>query len=156
MIRFSLRCGNGHRFDSWFKSSEAFEKLLTAGMVGCAVCGSGNVEKAPMAPRVNAGRRDDDDTGTTDARTPAGEKPHRPLSMPATPAEAAVAELRRRIETHAHDVGRDFARQARAMHDGEAPARPIHGEAAPAEARALIEDGVPVLPLPFRRRDKSN
>ena len=74
-----------------------------------------------------------------------------PLSAPASPAEQALAELRRRIEAQSEDVGRDFAAEARRIHDGEAPARPIIGEARPAEARALIEDGIPVAPCPGRR-----
>ena len=46
-------------------------------------------------------------------------------------------------------VGREFAGKARAMHDGEIEHAPIHGEVNRAEATALIEDGVPVAPLPF-------
>ena len=46
--------------------------------------------------------------------------------------------------------------EARAMHAGETPQRPIYGEAKPADARALIEDGVPVAPLPFLPTRKVN
>ena len=74
---------------------------------------------------------------------------------PASPAEQALAELRRRIEAESEDVGRDFAAEARRIHEGEAPERPIIGEARPAEARALIEDGIPVAPLPWGRRKTS-
>ena len=49
-----------------------------------------------------------------------------------------------------------FAREARAMHLGDAPERAIYGEAKPDEAKALIEDGIPVAPLPFRPGRKSN
>ena len=150
MIHFALRCENGHNFESWFKSSSAFEKLLAGGMIGCAICGSSQVEKAPMAPRLNAGRP------AGDAPADSGDAARRPLADPASPTEQALAAMRRRIEAHSHYVGQDFARQARAMHDGEAPAREIHGEASAGEARALLDDGVPVLPLPFRPRDKSN
>ena len=78
--------------------------------------------------------------------------PERPLSAPASPAEQALAELRRRIEAKSEDVGRDFAAEARRIHAGEAPERPIIGEARPAEARALVEDGIPVAPLPWSGR----
>ena len=74
------------------------------------------------------------------------------LSAPASPAEQALAELRRRIEASSEDVGRDFAAEARRIHEGDAPARPIIGEARPAEARALIEDGIPVAALPWSGR----
>ncbi|MFV0359626.1 DUF1178 family protein [Tropicimonas sp.] len=144
MIKYSLICANEHRFDSWFASAGAFETLRAGGMVACAVCGSADVRKAVMAPSVQSGD------------TPAPSAPGRPLSAPASPAEQALAELRRRIETHSDYVGNNFAREARAIHDGEAPERSIHGEANMQEARSLIEDGIPVLPLPFNPRRKSS
>jgi hypothetical protein len=145
MIQFSLRCAEGHRFDSWFRSAEAFDRLLAAGHVACAVCGTDRVEKAVMAPRVRPAR---DAAGAAAAA--------RPLSAPASPAEQALAELKRHVEANSDYVGRDFAREARAIHAGEAPERAIHGEARADEARQLIEDGVPVAPLPFRTGRKSN
>ena len=77
------------------------------------------------------------------------------LRAPASPAEQALAELRRRIEAAADDVGRDFAAEARRIHDGLAPERAIIGEARPSEARALLEDGIPVAPLPWPARRTS-
>ena len=143
MIQFTLKCPDGHRFDSWFQSAEAFDKLAAGGMVACAVCGSQGVEKAVMAPRV--------------VRSGAEERvPERPLSQPRSPAEQAISELRRRIEQQTEDVGRDFAREARAMHEGDAPHRAIRGEAATEEAKSLIEDGVPIVPLPFLNQKRSN
>lgn len=153
MIQFSLKCDKEHRFDSWFQSASAFDKLKASGMVTCAVCGSTDVEKALMAPRLHSGRTADAEEAP---EAPQEREHHGPLSAPATPAEQAMAELRRKIEAHSHYVGRDFTTQARAMHEGTAPIRPIHGEAKPDEARKLLEDGVPVLPLPFRPRNKSN
>ena len=137
MIRYALRCENAHRFDSWFGSSEDVARLSDGGLLTRAVCGSSAVEKNLMAPGIAA---------------PA---PERPLSAPASPAEQALAELRRRIEAQSEDVGRNFAREARRIHEGEAPQRAIIGEARPAEARALIEDGIPVAPLPWSGRKTS-
>ena len=131
MIRYALRCDRAHRFDSWFGSSADFDRLLSGGMVSCAVCGSGSVAKDLMAPAVG---------------TPA---PEPALLAPASPAEQALTELRRRIEATSEDVGRDFAREARAIHDGASPERSIIGEATAAEARALAEDGIPVARLPW-------
>ncbi len=146
MIRFTLKCGEGHEFESWFGSSAAFETLRASGRLSCAVCGGGGVEKALMAPQVAASRDD------RPAPAPAPEAPaERPLT---SPVDAALRELRARIEKTAAYVGRDFAREARAIHEGEAEARAIYGEASAAEARRLVEDGVPVAPLPFPvRRD---
>lgn len=46
-------------------------------------------------------------------------------------------------------VGKKFAEEARSMHLGERDHEPIHGQATPAEAKALAEEGVPVAPLPL-------
>ena len=146
MIRYALKCDQGHAFESWFKSAEAFDALLAGGHVACVTCGSTKVEKALMAPAVRPARKAD-----TPEPTPAGA-----LSQPASPAEEALAAMRRKIEESSDYVGDSFAREARAMHNGEAPERAIHGEARLDEARALLEDGVPVMPLPFVPKRSTN
>ncbi|MGC9370288.1 MAG: DUF1178 family protein [Paracoccaceae bacterium] len=148
MIRYALNCSEGHEFESWFQSAEAFDKLHKAGMVSCAVCGGTNVEKSLMAPRIGA-------KPGAEAQ-PRAETPERPLSAPAHPAEQALAALKKKIEAISDYVGRDFAREARRMHEGEAPERPIYGEARLDDAKKLIEDGVPVAPLPFTPGRKTN
>ncbi len=144
MIRFSLRCDQGHRFDSWFASGGDFDRLRQAAMLSCAVCGTDEVEKDLMAPQVA--------TGATPVAPERPEAPAAPLSAPASPAEQALRELRARIEAASDNVGRDFAREARRIHAGEAPERPIIGEARVTDARALLEDGIPVAPLPWSSR----
>lgn len=155
MIQYSLKCTEGHGFDSWFQSAAAFDKLRDAGMVACAICGTTKVEKELMAPslgrtRGDAGRGHAEDEGR------GADRPRGPLSQPASPAEQALARLRKHVEQNSDYVGDRFVHEARAIHAGEAPERPIHGEARAADARALIEEGVPVAPLPFTPRTKSN
>ena len=67
-----------------------------------------------------------------------------------------IAALRRQIEENSEYVGMNFAAEARAIHAGDAPERAIHGEAKPDEARAMIEEGLPVAPLPFLPARKVN
>ncbi len=136
MIRYSLRCEKGHDFDGWFRSSDGFETMRAAGQVTCAQCGSADVAKALMAPSVPAEK----------AR----------LDAPRNPAEQALEKLREHVEKNSDYVGLRFADEARAMHEGDRPTRAIHGEARPEDARKLIEDGVPVAPLPFIPRQKAN
>ncbi|HSF62903.1 MAG TPA: DUF1178 family protein, partial [Paracoccaceae bacterium] len=64
--------------------------------------------------------------------------------------------LRREVEANSEYVGVEFATEARRIHAGTAPERAIYGEARPEEARKLIEDGVPVAPLPFLPARKVN
>jgi hypothetical protein len=150
MIRYALKCAEGHRFESWFQSAGAFEKLEGAGMIACAVCGGTSVEKDLMAPHVSGGR---ETAPQSAAPTPQAE---RPLSAPAHPAEQALRHLRAFVEKHSENVGGSFVTEARAIHAGEAPQRPIHGQARPEEARELAEEGVPIAPLPFDPERKSN
>ena len=144
MIRYALRCADGHRFESWFQSADAFDGLAEKGLVSCAVCGRSDVAKAIMAPQV-----------APEAGSPAPE-PSKPLSTPSHPMEVALRAFRAHIEANSTYVGGRFAAEARAMHLGEKDDAPIHGEANPAEARALIEDGVPILPIPMLPKAKAN
>lgn len=157
MIQYSLKCPEGHQFDSWFQSADAFDKLRQAGMVTCAVCGCGDVEKAIMAPRVRPARSAAaQPPAQSEAVSTPAEPPTAPLSTPASPAEQALAELKKQVEANSDYVGKSFAEEARAIHTGDAPERSIYGEANLEEAKSLIEDGVPVAPLPFRPGRKSN
>jgi len=137
MIRYTLTCEREHRFDSWFANAAAFDTLKGTGALECPLCASRRIEKALMAPAV----------ATADAPPP-------------KPPEALLAErlaaLRKHVEETSDYVGVEFVTEARAIHEGTAPERPIWGEAKPDEARKLIEDGVPVAPLPFVPRAKTN
>lgn len=153
MIHYTLRCDRGHSFDSWFKSSDAFDALVAAGHVTCALCGSDDVSKAMMAPRVCTARK-------TAPHAAEGSRPQakkQSMAMTADPELArAIAELRERVEQESDYVGDAFAREARSMYLGDVPTRSIYGEATADEARGLLEDGVPVLPLPFMPTRKAN
>jgi len=144
MIRYALTCTKDHSFDSWFQSAEAFDKLRAAGMATCPICGDVNVAKAIMAPRV------------TTARNKTEKPAHGPLSAPASPAEQMVGELKKQLAEKSEYVGDGFAAEARKIHDGDAPERSIYGEARLDEAKKLVEDGVPVIPLPFANKSKVN
>ena len=142
MIRYTLRCEAGHGFDSWFRNAEAFSTQSAAGLVACPSCGSTKVEKELMAPAVRP------------ARKAAAARPD--LSAPASELEEKLAALKKQIEENSEYVGMNFAAEARAIHSGDAPERAIHGEAKPEEARAMIEEGLPVAPLPFLPARKVN
>ena len=134
MIIFDLRCGaQGHVFEAWFGSSEEYEGQRARGLVSCPLCGSGEVDKAPMAPAVGA--------KGNQADGPA------PAQMKALLGAMADAQ-KKMLETSEH-VGPRFADEARAIHLGEAEARAIHGQATPQQADELRGEGVPVAPLPF-------
>ncbi len=151
MIQYTLKCENDHRFDSWFQSADAFDKLKASGLITCESCGSPKVEKAIMAPRVRTARAA---ASTIDEQQSPSEAPD--LNKPNNAAEIAIAELKKKIEDNADYVGGNFAEEARSMHLGDTPERSIYGEANAEEAKNLIEEGIPVAPLPFRPGRKSN
>jgi hypothetical protein len=164
MIRYTLKCAQYHEFDSWFKSADAFEKLRDATLVTCPSCGSDEVEKAIMAPQVRPSRKSSGASAVSqleaspkegDRKPPLANQMHA-LTAPSSAAEAAMIELKRKVQESSEYVGSDFATEARKIHDGDAPERSIYGEAEPEEARKLVEDGVPVAPLPFIPSRKTN
>jgi hypothetical protein len=124
MIVFDLRCeDSGDVFEAWFQSSADFEKQKKRGLVQCPACQSTRIAKAPMAPRV-----------------------------PAKSAESPLARLaaaQAKALENSEWVGDRFAEEARAIHVGDSKARPVHGHATPAEAKSLVDDGIPVAPLPL-------
>jgi hypothetical protein len=128
MIRYALACEAGHAFESWFADSDTFESQRARGLVECPFCGSSSVDKQVMTPAV--ARTDDG----ADAR--------------ASEQRARMRALRAEIAAKTEDVGRRFPQEARRIHHGDAPERAIRGEASLEEARDLLEEGVPVLPLP--------
>lgn len=122
MIVFDLRCRDGcGSFEAWFRSSGEYEEQRVKGLVQCPVCQSVDVEKAPMAPRV----------------------PRKGFSN----AHSALAALQAAMLENSRWVGDEFATTARAMHDGEIEAAPVHGNATLEQARSLLDDGIPVAPL---------
>jgi hypothetical protein len=163
MIRYALRCDHDHAFESWFQDSAAYDSQVKRKLVTCPVCGSAKVEKAIMAPRVVSKK------GRDTAVTPAPETTETPAqpAETATPAptplmmaqerelRAKLKELRDHIVKNADNVGERFPNEARKMHYGEIEHRPIYGEASPDEARALIDEGVEVSPLPVLPEDRN-
>ena len=139
MIRYALQCQSDHSFESWFQSAAAFDGLLAARLLTCPVCGGAEVAKSLMAPTVRPG-------------------PQSPPSLrdPGTERETALAALRARVEANSDYVGMNFVTEARAMHEGSVPERSIYGEARPEEAIKLLQEGVPVAPLPFMPSRKTN
>ena len=134
MIIFDLKCApQGHVFEAWFGSSEDFQAQKERGLVACPLCGSTAVGKAPMAPAVGAKGNQSDGLPPAQMKQLLG----------------AMAEAQKQMLETSEHVGPRFVDEARAIHLGEAEARAIHGQASPAQADALRDEGIPVAPLPF-------
>lgn len=124
MIVFDLQCRDGgETFEAWFRSSDDYERQRSKGLVQCPVCQSSNVDKAPMAPRVP--RKGSDN----------------PL--------ARLASIQAEMLKDSRWVGDRFVETARAMHSGEIEREQVHGNATLEQAKSLVDDGIPVAPLPL-------
>lgn len=133
MIRYALTCDHEHDFEGWFASSTDYEDQQGRGLLECPMCASKMVRKQIMAPAVTGTRRTVRDS--------------EPAKVQAMMMEAA-GRIRQHVEDNFDDVGDGFAAEARAIHEGKAEDRGIYGQATPKEVRDLVEDGVPVAPLP--------
>jgi len=147
MIRYALACEQAHEFESWFPSSEAFEAQRERGFVTCPFCNSSKVDKQIMAPSI--ARTDKAPAAQPEAKAMAV------LSDKEQEIRAALRALREHVIRNAENVGKDFVEEARKMHYGEAEERSIYGEADLEEARALLEEGIDVLPIPHVPDDRN-
>jgi hypothetical protein len=159
MIHYALQCERGHAFESWFQSSAAYESQEKRKLVNCPVCGSAKVERAIMAPQI-VSKKGRASTEPFAAPAEAAPQASAPASTPLLMAQerelrAKLKELREHIVKNADNVGERFPNEARKMHYGDIEHRPIYGEASPDEARALIEEGVEVTPLPVLPGDRN-
>ena len=134
MIKYALQCAHEHPFEGWFGSSADYDDQHARGLLECPVCGTTAVRKQIMAPALAGVKKAERDE-------PSG-APTQAMMM------EAMGRLRRHVEDTFDDVGDAFAREARAIHEGKAEERGIYGQATRKEVRDLVEDGVPVAPLP--------
>ncbi len=158
MIKYALRCANRHGFEAWFRDSAAFTQQAERGLLSCPHCGDGTVTKAIMAPAVAKGAagpggpvEDSGQAASAPAAAPPAAQPAAALPSPAQTQAMAqmLAALRRHVEAECDPVGDRFADEARAIHLGEAEQRGIYGRASAEETAELLEEGIPVVPLPF-------
>ncbi|WP_321814419.1 MULTISPECIES: DUF1178 family protein [unclassified Paraburkholderia] len=140
-----LQCPEGHRFEGWFASADDFESQLSRKLVGCPMCGATNVARVPSAPRLNLSGASAERSAAPAPSAAAGQ-PGNAGQAAQWPAQAlrAIREVLEKTE----NVGDRFAEEARRMHYNEAPARNIRGVASAEDARALVEEGIDVMPLP--------
>ncbi len=133
MISYRLKCESGHEFDSWFNTAADFDRLKSAHLLECTICGSSSVEKSLMSPSTTTKRQN--------------KEPH--------PLETLKKKVKEDLKD-AKNVGWQFAKTARDMHKGEREPEPIYGKAEPEDAIELLREGVNIAPLPFDPDAKEN
>lgn len=141
MISFNLVCTQGHEFEGWFSSSAAFEEQKADGTVTCPHCGATEVSKTLMSPNI-------------------GVRENHSVKAAADPKSTGemvefLRQMRKYVQNNADYVGEKFAEEARKIHYEETDPRGIYGETSAEDAKALIEEGIEVFPLPVLPEDKN-
>lgn len=137
MICYQLVCKKSHSFEGWFRDSAAYDQQAKKGLLVCPTCNSKSVSKAPMAPAV----------AKRGALADAADQ--------ARAMQSWVQQVRAHLDANSEYVGEKFPEVARAIHYGDAQERLVHGEASLKEAKDLIEEGIPVAPVPALPRTDS-
>jgi len=143
MIVYDLLCGQKHRFEGWFASSEEYEQQRERTLVRCPLCDDAHIERQLSAPNVHVGR-------SVERRTEraADETPVAPPAPDGESREAVVLQAMRQMIARTENVGAAFPEEARKMHYEEIEKRSIRGKATPEEAESLREEGLEFLPVP--------
>jgi hypothetical protein len=148
MIVFELQCSEQHQFEGWFASPEVFERQLVAGEIACPVCADPDIRKVPSA-RIRRPKASPPEPTAVASSATSG----LPAAAPARKQQMTLAAFIDHVLVNSEDVGTRFADEARKIHQGEAPHRSIRGQSTAAETEALLEEGVPVFPLPIPPKD---
>ena len=129
MIKYKLRCKNCKlSFDSWFASSQEYEKLKKKNFLNCHNCGSMTVEKTLMAPKLLKKNWQKNISIKNDKYKKINEK---------------IREYQRFIKNNFEYVGRNFAYEARSIHyKSKKNSKGIYGTASREEIRDLKEEGI--------------
>jgi hypothetical protein len=135
MIAFDLQCANGHAFEGWFASNEAFAGQQQTGEICCPICENNQIHRVltPVAIRRH---------GET---TPVSEKQPNPREL--------LRQAYQFLQTHFEDVGTDFAKEALKIHYGAAEKRNIKGTSTADEEQTLRDEGVEFVKIPVPKQE---
>lgn len=145
---FDLQCAGGHAFEGWFSSEDDYQDQLRRGLLACPLCSETEVIRVPSAPRLNLRAQAAPDRKPKQ-KNEAGQPGTEVASVPPAAMQAAWLQAVRRVMARTEDVGQRFPEEARRMHYGETEERGIRGQATPEQTRDLLEEGIPVMPLPI-------
>lgn len=146
MIRYRLVCRKGHEFDGWFKNSASYDDQVAGKQLSCPHCASKSITKALMAPNVaTRGPEPAQDAELMERQSPDTDNEFREVAK----------KIREHVERNADYVGTGFTEEARKIHYGETDPHGIYGEATPTQLKELIDEDIPIYPLPALPEDKS-
>jgi hypothetical protein len=158
-----LRCAHGHTFEGWFASDEEWQRQAGTGLLACPLCGNAEVQRLPSAPHLNLGAKPavaaSSTQGSAATAAPTAEvvtlkDPPRDPSpgaqqQPSAQLQTLWLQAVQHIMAHTQDVGDRFPEEARRIHYGEEPHRPIRGQASRDDVASLLDEGIELMSLPI-------
>jgi hypothetical protein len=142
MIKYNLECSCGETFESWFQSSNEYEKLLKKNLINCYVCGrSKTVKKSIMAPSVST------------SKTSVAEKDVEQKKEFFKNVKSKIRELNDYVAKNAEFVGDKFVSEVRSIHYDKKKKRNIYGNATLEETKELQEEGIDVATIPWAPKE---
>ena len=136
MIKYKLICNDCNtKFDSWFASSNEYEKLKKRKFLNCHSCNSLNVEKTLMAPQLINSKNQSE----TKLNTAKYQK-----------IKKTIKNYQKFIKDNFHYVGDNFAYEARSIHyNNKKKSKGIYGSASTQDLKELKEEGIEAQMIPW-------
>ena len=138
MIKYNLKCHNGHEFDSWFSKSNEFDNLRKKKLLECIFCPSKKINKSIMAPMIS-GVKKENDTSKIDKNL-LNEKNQ-------------LIMFRKYIENNFEYVGKNFSKKVREIYYDKKRKKTIYGTTTPEEREELAEEGIDLFSVPWISKD---
>ncbi len=140
MIKYILKCKNNHEFESWFSSSDEFDKLSNKNLLECIYCSSKKIEKSIMAPSISGSMNKKQELLEINIKNFNDKK-------------NALLHLRRYIENNFDYVGKDFSKRVREVYYDKKSNKAIYGTATSEEKKELSEEGIDLISIPWVNKD---
>ncbi len=139
MIKYNLKCSNGHEFKSWFLDSSEFDKLKKKRLLECIYCSSKRIKKSIMAPMVSGSKLKEDNSIFSNKKL---------LSK-----KNELLQIRNYIEKNFEFVGDKFSQKVREVYYDKKTRKTIYGTATKEEREELSEEGIDLLSIPWVSKD---
>ena len=139
MIKYNLKCHKDHEFESWFSSSEEFEKLNGRNLLECIYCSSRKINKSIMAPMISSSKKKDSQFEILDKKFNENKN--------------KLLQLRKYIEKNFNYVGKDFSKKVREVYYDKKSNKAIYGTTTPEEREELADEGIDMLSIPWVNKD---
>ena len=154
MIKYSLKCSEDNckkmePFDGWFQNSTSFEKQIKAGYISCPYCGSLNIKKNLMSPSVKSPKEIKSKMNSKNVKH---NELHKNRSKEID-MMVVLRNLKKEIQKNAEFVGKNFTKEAKAIHEGKSKERAIYGQADAKDLEELKSKNIDFINVPWVQDD---